>query len=296
MTTKTILRLFSLAVVALSLPATTIAYTGTPKLRISLLSNPTEQTLRFRVPPGGHLEDALLVEHMGADPVDVILFVADSSPGPAFDVSPTWYYAPYFVGAWMEFHSEGDSFAPAYKWIPYENAHFRLEPLQAGVLAFTIDVPKDAAPGTYLGGIAYAQGKPEALEAYGDTEGVEKPKVSKGEVMANIEFTTRIIRKVYITVTGPGENDMIDTAEFLTTVRVEEDRTRVGGPPDKPVTTRKLEVAPTVKRTEELAPAATTGPLSPSSLLPAVVTALVVLLGLLLIAVGIIGVMRKSPP
>ncbi|MGW5363028.1 WxL protein peptidoglycan domain-containing protein [Actinopolymorpha pittospori] len=96
------------------------------------------QNYTYAVNPGGHLQDGLVVVNNGTTPLDLAVYAADGFTTKAGQLDLVTKDAKSTrVGAWV--HTS--------------RPELTVEPGQSVEVPFSVEVPDDAAPGDYLGGV-----------------------------------------------------------------------------------------------------------------------------------------------
>ncbi len=105
----------------------------------------------YGVNPGGKVEDAMVVANHGTDPLRLAVYAADgyTTEKGQLDLLTQEKRSPS-IGTWV--HATGDS--------------VEIAPGKSAEIPFTVEVPRNATPGDYVGGIL------TSLKQPGDTEGI----------------------------------------------------------------------------------------------------------------------------
>ncbi|THA64871.1 DUF916 domain-containing protein [Streptomyces sp. A0958] len=105
----------------------------------------------YAVNPGGEAEDALVVANHGTDPLSLAVYAADG-----FTTEK----------GQLDLLAEGKKSRSIGAWVRPGRESVRIPPGRSAEIPFTVEVPRNAPPGDYVGGIL------TSLKQAGDTEGI----------------------------------------------------------------------------------------------------------------------------
>ncbi|WP_406106770.1 WxL protein peptidoglycan domain-containing protein [Micromonospora globbae] len=109
----------------------------------------TRSSFSYTVNPGGHLEDAMVVANRGPAPLNLTVYAADGFTTDAGQLDLlTRDKKSVAVGAWVRAGA----------------ASVAIQPGKTATVPFTVDVPDNATPGDYVGGILTSLTQPDQAQ------------------------------------------------------------------------------------------------------------------------------------
>ncbi|MER7279792.1 DUF916 domain-containing protein [Dactylosporangium sp. NPDC000244] len=148
--TKTVIAAAVLAAVGIAAPAH--AEEGDVAWTVRTASNTygaDRSSYSYAVNPGGQVKDAMVVANRGKAPVNLAVYAGDG----------------FTTGTGqLDLLTKDKPSAGIGAWLHATNAAVAIEPGQTAEIPFTLDVPANATPGDYAGGIVTALTRPDSAQ------------------------------------------------------------------------------------------------------------------------------------